>query len=66
MTEAYTLALTRARPALRSEQNGWIAAREKDCAASNGDDYKECLADATAARVRFLHYLAEPADAPLP
>jgi uncharacterized protein YecT (DUF1311 family) len=66
MTEAYTGALTRAGPALKSEQSGWIAAREKDCAASNGDDYKECLADATAARVRFLHYLAEPVGLPLP
>ncbi len=66
MTAAYARAIGKVSPALKVEQGRWIAARENDCAKANGDDYKECLADATAARVRFLHYLAEPVDEPLP
>ncbi len=66
MSAAYARAVGKSNPALKAEQGRWIAAREDDCAKANGDDFKECLADATAARVRYLHYLAEPTDVPLP
>jgi uncharacterized protein YecT (DUF1311 family) len=57
MSQAYAGALATPAVGLPAEQRRWTTWREKSCARETGAAYVECLADATAARERYLQYL---------
>jgi len=58
MSQAYANALTTPAVGLQADQRRWTAWRETNCAKETGAAHVECLAGITAARERYLQYLA--------